>query len=256
MANRGGVWFGTLAAGAVALTLGCGDGRSDGSATPGAGEGAPDVPPAAVDKEQAMVRLINLVPEGGPLTIWSGDSAAFAGIAYKDVTAYRLIAEDMFNFQIRSGGVLEGEALAENKEVIDVGHYYTIVALPAVEAAGRNLRVLEDNPGPQSEGKARLRFINGVPGEEDVDVLIRGREEPLFDGVDFATEAGWSEVDPVTGTMVVRPDDQKTTLATLSNVQLQPGRTYTFVLAGRPGQKYEVIKIDEQVPEHQETGAD
>jgi hypothetical protein len=189
--------------------------------------------------------VVNAIPSG-PVTIWAGDSAAFSGVAYKSATEYREIPDDMFDFQIRSGGA-ESEALAHNRENLQDGGHYTIVALPAENAQDeRNLRVLDDDLKPVTSGKARVRFINGMPGDTDVDLFISGREDPLFDGVNFKVESGWNEFDPLSGSLTVRPDNRSTRLASLPNVRLEAGKSYTLLLTGQAG-KYELVKIEDQV---------
>jgi hypothetical protein len=200
---------------------------------------------ASEHRDMAQVRVINASPADQELTIWAGDSAAFRSVAYKQATPYREIADNMFDFQIKP--TQEAEALAHNRENLHDGGHYTIVALP--DQGGpekRNLRVLDDELKPVSAEKARIRFVNGVASDTDVDVVIAGREDPLFDGVNFKSEAGWDEVDPIAGTLQVRPDNGKTVLASLPNVKLEGGKTYTFVLTGRAG-KYSLIRIEDDV---------
>jgi len=91
-----------------------------------------------------------------------------------------------------------------------------------------------------------VRFINGVASDTDVDLYIAGRKDALFDGVNFKSEAGWNEFDPMTGTLTVRPDNGQTPLATLSNVKLEGGKSYTFVLTGKRG-KLQLLKIEDEV---------
>ena len=237
---------GLLITGMLALTA-CNETRDTGAVTTRAGDKTTSAPPAeAVEKrDMALVRVVNAIP-GGSVTIWAGDSAAFSGVAYKSATAYREIPDDMFDFQIRAGGA-GSEALAHNRENLQDGGHYTVVALPAENGqAERNLRVLDDDLKPMTNGKARVRFINGMPGDTDVDLFISGREDPLFDGVNFKAEAGWKEFDPISGNLVVRPDNKSTKLAALSNVKLEAGKSYTFLLTGRSG-KHELVKIEDQV---------
>ncbi len=59
-------------------------------------------------------------------------------------------------------------------------------------------------------------------------------------------EAGWNEEDPWSGTLEVRTEDRKSPLATVPNVNLEAGKTYTFVIAGTPN-KVEVIQIKDSV---------
>jgi hypothetical protein len=238
---------GLLVGGMLTLGAACNEARDTGSVTSRQGEKTSSAPPAeAVEKRNmALVRAVNAIP-GGSVTIWAGDSAAFSGVAYKSATPYREIPDDMFDFQIRTGGA-ESKALAHNREKLQDGGHYTVVALPAEnDQAERNLRVLDDDLKPMTNGKARVRFINGMPGDTDVDLFISGREEALFDGVNFKIEGGWNEFDPVSGNLVVRPDNKSTKLASLPGVKLEAGKSYTFLLTGRPG-KTELVKIEDQV---------
>lgn len=248
MTNRRGIWFGVVASGAVVLGTGCNEAKDTGAVTSrSGGETSSAAAAEAIEKRNlALVRVVNVIPDGDPVTIWAGDSAAFSDVGYRTATPYREITDNMFNFQIRAGGV-DSESLAENRESLDDGGHYTIVALPSKDDGQRTLRVLNDDQKPVPSGKVRMRFVNGIAGDEDVDLFVRGREDPLFDDVGFATEAGWSDFDPIAGTLVVRPDDRQTSLATLANVKLEPGKSYTFVLAGRPGREYELVRIEDEV---------
>ena len=89
-------------------------------------------------------------------------------------------------------------------------------------------------------------MINAVPGDLEISVFVRGREEALFDGVNFKSEAGWDEIDPVAGTLEIRPGGKKNVLASLPNVKLEGGKSYTFVVAGTPA-KATVIKVEDDV---------
>ena len=238
---------GMLMGGAVLLAAGCNKGEDTGAVTSKSDGKTSVAPPseASEHRDMAQVRVINASPADQALTIWAGDSAAFQSVAYQQATPYREIPDNMFDFQIKP--TKDAEALAHNRENLHDGGHYTIVALP--DQGGpekRNLRVLDDELKPVSADKARIRFINGVASDTDVDLVIAGHDKPLFDGVNFKSEAGWDEIDPVAGTLQVRPDNGKTVLASLANVKLEGGRTYTFVLTGRSG-KLSLIRIEDDV---------
>jgi hypothetical protein len=110
----------------------------------------------------------------------------------------------------------------------------------------RNLRVLDDDLKPVSPDKARVRVVNAIPGDTEISVYVRGRADPLFDGINFKSEAGWSEFDPIAGTLEVRPQGKKNVLAREPNVKLEGGKSYTFVVAGTPP-KVDIIKIEDDV---------
>ena len=239
--------IGLLAIGLLTLTTACNESRDTGGVTSRSGGKTTSAPPAEAveERDNALVRVVNAIP-AGPVTVWAGDSAAFSGVAYKSATGYKEIPDDMFDFQIRAGGA-GTEALAHNREKLQDGGHYTIVALPAENNQNeRNLRVLDDDLKPVTNGKARVRFINAVPGDMDVDLFITGREDPLFDGVNFKMEGGWEEFDPMSGTLAARPDNKSTRLGSLSSVKLEAGKSYTFLLTGRAG-KYELVRIEDQV---------
>ena len=246
MINLRALCTGMLASGAVLLTAACNENRDTGAVTSKAGGETSSAPAAEAveERDNALVRVVNAIP-GGSVSIWAGDSAAFQGVAYKKATEYREIPDNMFDFQIKSAA--GAEALAHNRENLKDGGHYTIVALPDEGGADkRNLRVLDDELKPVAGDKARVRFINGVPSDTDVDLYISGKDDALFDGVNFKSEAGWDEVDPMAGTLTVRPDNKKTVLATMADVKLEGGKTYTFVYTGTGG-KYELVKIEDVV---------
>jgi hypothetical protein len=191
----------------------------------------------------ALVRVVNAIPGTGQVVVFAGDSAAFSGIGYKTATMFREIPDDRFNFKLGSAD----KPLAENRENLMGGGHYTIVAMPDAGGADkRNLRVLDDGLKPVSAEKARVRVINAIPGDLEISVYVRGRADPLFDGINFKSEAGWSEFDPIAGTLEVRPEGKKNVLASQPNVTLEGGKSYTFVVAGTAA-KPDIIKIEDDV---------
>jgi hypothetical protein len=246
MTNYSKLWA-VVAGGAFLTTAACNESRDTGTVTTRTSEGTSSAPAAEVaeNRDVAMVRVVNAIPGDKSVTVWAGDSMSFADVGYKSTSDWRQIPDDRFNFQIRGAGT---EPLAQNRENLQGGGHYTIVALPDEGGPDkRNLRVLDDDLKPVSADKARVRFINGVPGNTDVDLVMSGREEPVFDGVNFKAEAGWNEIDPVSGALFVRTDnDTGNTLVRVANVKLEGGKSYTFVFTGRAG-KYELIKIEDNV---------
>jgi hypothetical protein len=236
---------GMLAVEAALLAAGCKQSRDTGAVTSRTSEGTSNAPSTgALEKNDlALVRVVNAIPAGGAVMIYAGDSAAFSGVAYKTATGYREIPDDRFNFKLGS----PDKPLAENRENLIGGGHYTIVAMPDAGGADkRNLRVLDDGLKPVSAEKARVRVINAIPGDLEISVYVRGREDPLFDGINFQSEAGWNEFDPIAGTLEIRPEGKKNVLASQPNVKLEGGKSYTFVVSGR-ATKPDIIKIEDEV---------
>jgi hypothetical protein len=241
-------WAGMLAWGAVGLTAACNESRETGRVTSRSGGDTSSAPAAEAveERDHALIRAVNAIPGQAAITIYAGDSAAFKDVSYKKATGYEEIPDDRFNFQLKAGDAPQGEAVASNRENLQDGGHYTVVALPSEDPDDQNLRVLDDDLKPITDGKARVRFINGLAGDTDVDLFVRGQEDPMFDGVNFKAEAGWKEVAPTSGTLVVKPDNEDATLATLASAKLEAGKSYTFVLVGKAG-KYDLVKIEDAV---------
>jgi uncharacterized protein DUF4397 len=240
-----GIRAGMLAGGAALLFAGCDKSRDTGAVTSKTSQGTSDAPPAEAveNRDMALVRVVNAIPGETGVIIFAGDSAAFSGVRYKQATGFQEIPDDRFNFKLGSSE----KPLAENRENLMGGGHYTIVAMPDAGGADkRNLRVLDDELKPVSPEKARVRVINAIPGDMEISAYVRGRTEPLFDGINFKSEAGWSEFDPIAGTLEIRPEGQKNVLASRPNVKLEGGKSYTFVVAGK-GAKPDIIVIEDEV---------
>lgn len=245
MTRLRGLCTGMLAGGIVLLAGACNENRETGAVSSRTAEGTSSAPASdlADDKNVALVRLINAIPAGGPVTVLAGDSAAFSGVPYKSATPFRELPDDRLHFKLGSAE----KPLAENRENLAGGDHYTVIVMPDAGGADkRNMRVLEDDLEPVAPERARIRVVNAVPGDLEIDVYVRGREEPVFNAINFKSEAGWEEIDPMAGTLEIRPDGKNNVLASVPNVKFEGGRSYTFVVAGTPA-KPEVIKVEDDV---------
>jgi uncharacterized protein DUF4397 len=244
MTKLRGLCTGMLAGGVVFVAAACKNTRDTGAVSSKTGEGTTNAPAAevAAEKGVALVRVVNAIPAGA-VTILAGDSTAFAAVGYKKTTAFQEIPDDRFTFKLGSAN----QPLAENRENLIGGGHYTIVAMPDEGGADkRNLRVLDDDLKPVSPEKARVRVINAVPGDLEISVFVRGREDPLFHGINFKSEAGWTEIDPIAGTLELRPEGKKNVLASQPDVKFEGGKSYTFIVSGT-ATKPEIIKIEDDV---------
>jgi hypothetical protein len=245
MVKLRGLHAGMLASGVMLLAAGCKTNRDTGAVTSKTSEGTSSAPASETmeNRDLALVRVVNAVPNAAALVVYAGDSAAFSGVEYKKATEFREIPDSRFNFKLGS----PGNPVAENRENLQGGGHYTIVAMPDEGGADkRNLRVLNDDLKPVSPEKARVRVINAIPGDLEINAYIRGRQDPLFEGVNFKSEAGWNEFDPIAGTLEVRPQGKKNVLASRPNVKLEGGRSYTFIVSGAPT-KADIIVIEDDV---------
>lgn len=194
--------------------------------------------------DRSLVRVINAIPGGAAIDVYAGDSAAFTKVAYKKVTPFRQMERNASSFQIKARP--DAEPLAENREALADGGHYTLIAMPDEGGPGkRNLRALNDDFAPVPGDRARIRLVNAIPGEDDLTLKLRGFDDELFSDVAFKREAGWKEVDPFVGTLTVLNGDGKV-IATLAEMKVMGGRSYTLVATGRRN-KAEVITVEDDV---------
>lgn len=218
----------------AALTLaGCQDSTENAPITTTSPAGQATAPPAAVAEraDNALVRFVHAVPAGAAVDLYADDNPTFTDVAFKSVTPYREVDGERYTFRLRSGGMARSQPLATNSEGLDDGEYYTVFALPGDDEAAM-LRVVEDDFSRVSDGKARVRVVHGARDLDEIDVFAAGRDDELFDGVDFQTVTDYEEVDPWTGALQIRAENESSTLASLPNVTLEAGKVYTVVVTG------------------------
>lgn len=201
----------------------------------------------------SMVRLVNAAPSDVAVDVFADDTPVFSGIAYKAVTPYQNLKDNLVTLALRPAGAAPGDTakpLAENREMLANGDRYTVVVLPADDDGKPTLRVLEEPTDSGEAGKARIRFVNAAQGVETFDVFVPGSTDAFFDDVDFRTEAGFKDMDAGSGQIIVRADDNGPVLLTLPERTFEAGKTYTFILTNKaPGSKeLEVVSIEDDVP--------
>lgn len=220
--------------------------------------GADDVTDGAVASDSSregssMVRLVNTVPSDAAVDVYADDAPAFSGVAFKAVTPYQTLKDNLVTLELRAPGSTPGDTagpIAQNREMLSDGDRYTVVVLPAEDADGEpTLRVLEEPTDAGEAGKARLRVVNAARGVETFDVFLPASTDPFFDDVDFRTEAGFKDMDAGTSRIVIRADDNGPVLLTLPERAFEAGKTYTIILTNKntTGSELEVVTIEDDV---------
>ena len=202
---------------------------------------------SAERRDMALVRVVHAIPAGASVDVFAGDNRAFDGLAFKTVTPYQEIDGERQTFRLRPAGMERADPLASNTEGLDDGSYYTVFALPGDDDAA-SLRVVKDDHSLPAAGKVRLRVVHASRDAGEIDVRIAGRADVLFDGVDFQSVSGYDEIDPVAGSLELRPEGSSNAMLTLPDVRLDAGKTYTIVIVGRvrTAPKLEAFVIEDQ----------
>ena len=248
-------FWSVVAAGGLVLGLnGCRNEREAGEVTTETSQGTSVAPSSDMAKQmsKALVRVVNAIP-GAAADIYADDSVAFSDVAYKSVSEWKELPDDYFGFRIvKAGTSVKSDTLAENREKLMQGDHYTIIALrdPDIRPSERDefgeRRVLHDGLAPVTNGKARVRFINALPGSKaELSFFQKGNTTPLVEGVNYSHEGGWIEVAPWSGTLEVRTEDQAL-LTSIPKAAFDAGKSYTFVITGT-ARKVDVVRIEDDV---------
>lgn len=221
----------SLALLALACTVGCERVRTDDEVKSTTADGSTTSPAGteAARQGRSMVRLVNTVAAGGALTLTADDSLVAQSVSNGTVTPYQGVRDNNVVFRLRHDGA--DTVVASNVEMLSDGARYTLVAM--TEPGGSvKLRALRDEVVPDS-GKTRFRVIHAVPGLAEVDIVLAGSTDPLFDDLNYGNEGGYRDLAP--GRVVIMARDAKTgTLLKRETITMEAGAAYTLVLAGTP----------------------
>jgi hypothetical protein len=194
----------------------------------------------------SMVRVINAVSNGAQITLLADERTIFDNVKAAQVTDYKEMSDNAVKFSVRSADQPSASGEGVNREVMGDGQRYTAVVLPKDNGKDYGLRVLHDELTPDS-GKARIRVIHAAAGTGEVDVVLNGHSGELFSGLNFGNEGGFKDIDPTTGTLEVRRKDEKLQIATVKDMRLDAGHTYTVVIMGGPKAPLKTVTFEDQV---------
>jgi hypothetical protein len=238
----------SLLAGAVLLSACSRDAQTEDEVTTrtAGGEASTSISGDSADKRgEALVRVVNAVPETRSLTVRADETHALPAVEYKKVTAYTPIDRNWVTFQVSKSSDSTYAPLETNREMLTDGHRYTIVVMRDDDETGLKTRIVRDDLANDAT-KAQVRVINAAEGFDEIDVRRRGvNDDDLFSGVNVGSEAGFNAIDPWAGALEFRAEDGKRLLATIPKVDLQAGKSYTIVLAPGKGGKLDAFWFED-----------
>lgn len=235
------------------LAAGCGRDATRDSSIRTTSAGEQSTAAAASDAEKrgvALVRAVYAIPAGANVDVFADDARIFDGLAYRAATAYRELKAERYSLRLRPAGMNRATPLASNSERLSAGGYYTLFLLPG-DGEAATLRVATDHNVPADAARARLRIVHASRDAGELDVYATGRQDALFDGVDFQSVTDYHAIEPVAGPLELRPDHQPAAMLTVPDVHLDAGKSYTLVVVGRvrTAPKLETLLVgDEAVP--------
>ncbi len=192
--------------------------------------------------EKALVRFLNATAATKDLRF--GDVSAFDAVAARHVTPYKELPAERHEFKLYGAGDAATQ-LATNSEGLTAGKHYTILAVQDKDGKA-DLNAINDDLVAPTNGQAKLRVINTVPGE-NVDVYEPDQKSALISGAGFNHATDYKDVNPSTMQLMVRRGSSKKGEALLRNVKLEAGKLYTVVVTGAPGHALSAETIEDQL---------
>jgi hypothetical protein len=219
---------------------------SNASITTSSPAGTSTVPSSAAAKQRdnALVRVLNVVPTGATYDLFAGDLLLFDGLAFKAVTPYRAVDGKRYAFALRPAGMTQAKPLSSNTEDLSDGDFYTAIAMPG-DGHTPALRVVSDHLDSPAAGKARLRVVHAGTDAGKVDVRADGTTN-VFDDIEYRTVSDYQDVAPMNGQLHIVRDGQSSLVA-LSTAHLEAGRFYTLVVVSNAAAatKFEAFLIED-----------
>lgn len=185
---------------------------------------------AANERSHSLVRVVNATSDGKAVSVGLGEDMAFADVRSGIVTDYREVDDRLTQFNVSATASVAGaEPDTKNAMLLD-GERYTAFVI-SQDVSRRSIRVVRDDVIPDS-GKARLRVVHAAPGGPELDVRVAGAAERMFTGVNFTSEAGFTDIAPTSLALEIRANGEDRILLRVPTMQLRKGTATTVVVTG------------------------
>jgi hypothetical protein len=135
-------------------------------------------------RNRAKIKVINAIPDGGPINATIADLTLASGLAYGEVSDVGQMYAGYHDITVTDadGAVLT----SESSKAINEDHAYTIFVVGTAASSAYRLVTAESTvlkPDPTSD----FMFANFAQGLQAVDVHINKEPAPLYSGVPFSS---------------------------------------------------------------------
>ena len=183
--------------------------------------------------EDACVRLVHAAPDAPAVDAYINDAQVAADLSFGTATEYAAVPSGGGRGVrvVAAGGNAE-ESVLDDSFDLDPGQAYEIVVQGGGTDLGFNITGVDLRP--VAEGQARLRVIHASPDAGAVNIGVEGRDDNLYEGVDFGNATDYVILDAGDYPIEVRPGDDDMTVALRSDITLEEATVYDLVAIGRP----------------------
>lgn len=193
-------------------------------------------------RETALVRFVNATSE--PVDVYSDQAKIIPSVEKDKVTDYSEWDAKRHDIEVRPSGT--DRPATANSESLSAGQHYTVVGFSKMDGTP-GVAVFADKDAQPEVGKAGIRLIHVADGADELGVFSAGAKDSLVDGVNYNSES-FVEVDPAVRSLEIRKQGEKIAALKIPDLTLEPGKTYTIVVATDQDRKLRVIQLENTLP--------
>jgi hypothetical protein len=135
-------------------------------------------------RNRAKIKVINAIPDGGPIGATIADLTLANELAYGEVSAVRQMVAGYHDVTVTGA---DGAVLASGSgTAINEDHAYTIFVVGTMASGAYRLAIYESTV-LQPDATSNFMFANFAQGLQAVNVHINKEPEPLYTGVPFSS---------------------------------------------------------------------
>lgn len=181
----------------------------------------------------SRLKAVNDVTDSTAINFKVDNTAVLLNVPFAGSSSYVTTNSGTHDVQIEQSNV-PGTNIATASNNFLAARDYTILATGTVGASSLTA-LLDDNTLPAS-GFAKIRFVNGLNGGGNVDVLVNFALQAS--AIPFASQSSYYQLAPSTTTsgytITFTTAGGVAVVATLANVELDAGGVYTAYVLGTP----------------------
>jgi hypothetical protein len=209
-----------------------------------------DKPATAEPQERAFVRFVNATTYTQPVDVYMDNTKVLPEVNRDRATDYSEWPADRHEIALRVAG--SAAPSVTNSESLSAKERYTVVGFSKSDGTP-GVAVFRDNEAQPEAGKARIRLIHVADGAAELGVYPTGGKDSFLDGVNYSDESS-ADVDPGVKALEIRKQGEKVVALKIPELSLEPGKTYTIVVAADQDRKLRAIQL-EHTPGLQQQGA-
>ncbi len=175
------------------------------------------------------VHVLHAAPNAPTMDIYVDGSPAVSGLSFAEVSDYVQFSPGAHEAQVYPANMAGNPLLSAGLDLARERDY-TLVVVGTLSSLNAVL-LLDSTPAP-TRGQAKVRAFHASPDAPPLDVVVSGRQAPLFSGLAFQQSTPWSELAARMVDLDLRPSGSTEPLLSLPDLVLDGGALYTFTILG------------------------